>query len=346
MRLVLDKEQQELRSTVRKLLADHARVREVLDSGEGIDRPLWKRLAGELGLAGLVVPENLGGAGAGHVERAIVAEELGRSLAQVPFFASAVLAVDAASALGDEETLPRLASGELIGTVAVAGGWGPLDVRASERDGGWVLDGKAPFVIAGDVADVVYVYNGQWFVVTGGFERKVLRTLDPTRPVARLEFSATPARKLDGDPIARVRDLAAVALAAEQLGGMGKVLETTTEYAKVRVQFGRAIGSYQAVKHALADIYSSCERAESLVRLAAWTADEDRDSLPLVAATTQSFIGPAYFQAASGGVQLHGGIGYTWEHDAHLYYKRAKTSEILFSGAAARLERQLGLEPA
>ncbi|HVV07646.1 acyl-CoA dehydrogenase family protein [Amycolatopsis sp.] len=346
MRLVLDKEQQELRSTVRKLLAEQGRVREILDSGEGIDRPLWQLLTTELGLAGLVVPESSGGAGAGHIERAIVLEELGRSLAQVPFFASAVLAVDTAQALRDEELVPRLASGELIGTVAVSGDWGPVPVTATERDGGWVLDGQAPFVIAGDVADVVYVYTGEWFAVTEGFERKALRTLDPTRPVARLEFSATPARRLDGDPVGQIRDLAAVALAAEQAGGMGRVLEMTTEYAKVRVQFGRAIGSYQAVKHALADMYSAYEQAGSLVRHAAWAADEDPEALPLAAAATQSFVGPAYFKAAADGVQLHGGIGYTWEHDAHLYYKRAKTSELLFAGAADQLVRRLGLEPA
>lgn len=346
MRLVLDAEQQQLRSSVRKLLADHARVRAVMDSEDGYDRELWQRIGGELGLAGLVVPEEHGGAGAGHVERAIVLEELGRALAPVPFFASAVLATDTALALGDEDLLPQLASGSMIGALAVSQTWGPVDVTATERDGGWTLDGQARFVISGDIADVVYVYNGDWFAVSEGFSRTTLHTLDPTRRIARLDFTGTPARRLSGSDsvLPRIRDLAAVALAAEQVGGMGRVLEMTTDYAKVRVQFGRAIGSYQGVKHRLADMYVAYEQAESLLRHAAWTADEDQDGLPLAAATTQAFVGPAYFRAAADGVQLHGGIGYTWEHDAHLYYKRAKTSELLFGNAQQLLIGQLGLE--
>ncbi|GHF41274.1 acyl-CoA dehydrogenase [Amycolatopsis bartoniae] len=338
MQLVLDTEQRQLRSTVRKLLADHNDVRSVVDGGERYDRALWQRLAGELGLTGLVVPEEQGGAGAGHVERCVVLEELGRALAPVPFFASAVLAVDALMALGDTEFLPALASGEKIGAVAFEG------VTASERDGGWVLDGQAPFVLSGDVAELFVVYTASgWFVVTGDVHRTPLTTLDSTRGQAKLEFSATPASRVDtADPAAvldRVRDLASVALAAEQVGGIAKVLETTVEYAKVRVQFGRAIGSYQAVKHALADLYSTSERAESLLRHAAWAADHDPDALPLAAAATQAFTGPAYFQAAATGLQLHGGIGYTWEHDAHLYYKRAKSSELLFGGQDVQLAR-------
>jgi len=348
MRLVLDAEQQQLRSSVRKLLADHApptRVRSVMDSADGYDRELWQRITGELGLAGLVVPEAHGGAGAGHVERAVVLEELGRALAPVPFFASAVLATDTALALGDGELLPRLASGSTIGALAVSQAWGPVPATATEQDGGWLLDGHAPFVISGDVADVVYVYTGEWFVVSEGFSRRTLRALDPTRRIARIDFSATPARRLSGSDGAldRVRDLAAVALAAEQVGGMGRVLEMTADYAKVRVQFGRAIGSYQGVKHKLADMYSAYEQAESLMRHAAWAADEDPSAVPLAAATTQAFVGPAYFQAAADGVQLHGGIGYTWEHQAHLYYKRAKTSELLFGTAQQELARRLGL---
>jgi alkylation response protein AidB-like acyl-CoA dehydrogenase len=357
MRLVLDAEQQQLRSTVRKLLADHAppqRVRTVMDSADGYDRELWHRITGELGLAGLVVGEQYGGAGAGNVERSLVLEELGRALTPVPFFASAVLAVDTALALGHEELLPRLASGEVIGAVALSGDdgvWGPVAATATERDGGWVLDGHASFVVSGDVADVVFVYTGEWFAVSGGFERTTLRTLDPTRRIARLDFTATPARRLSAPDgvLEKVRDLAAVALAAEQVGGMGRVVETTVDYAKVRVQFGRAIGSYQGVKHALADMYSAYEQAESLLRHAAWAADEDHDALPLAAATTQAFVGPAYFQAAAQGLELHGGIGYTWEHESHLYYKRAKTSELLLGTAEqqwGRLAQGLGLEPA
>ena len=349
MQLVLDTEQRQLRSTVRELLADHGNVRSVVDGAERYDRALWKQL-GELGLTGLVVPEDRGGAGAGHVERAVVLEELGRALSPVPFFPSAVLAVDALQALGDTEVLPALAAGEKIGALAVSGddgSWGTVPVTATERDGGWALDGHAPFVHSGDIADVVVVHTAQGWFVTEDAERTPLSTLDPTRGQAKLTFTGSRARKLDtADPpgvLGAVRDRAAVALAAEQVGGIAKVLEITVEYAKVRVQFGRAIGSYQAVKHACADLYSTSERAESLLRHAAWVADHEPAELPLAAATTQVFTGPAYFEAARSGLQLHGGIGYTWEHDAHLYYKRAKSSELLFGGQDEQLARLAGL---
>lgn len=343
MQLVLSREQRELRSAVRKFLAEHAppaRVRELM-GGDGHDPELWRRLAGELGLTGLVVPEEHGGSGAGHVERAVVLEELGRALAPVPFLASAVLATDVLLALDDVEAqaelLPKLASGELIGAVA----WDadPMPT-ATQRDGSWVLNGRAPQVVSGDIADFVLVHanTGQgaaWFLVSGsdGVARTPLRTLDPTRRIARLDFTAAPARMLSTkDPVAalgKARDLAAVALAAEQLGGMERALEMTVEYAKVRVQFGRAIGSYQSVKHGCADMYSAWEQAQSAVRYAAWVADHDSAQLPLAAAMVQVLVAPAYFQVAADTVQLHGGVGYTWEHDAHLYYKRAKTSELL-----------------
>ncbi|HVW42864.1 MAG TPA: acyl-CoA dehydrogenase family protein [Amycolatopsis sp.] len=357
MRLVLDREQEQLRSTVRKMLADHcapARVREVMESPEGHDLPLWRRISGELGLAGLVVPERHGGSGAGHVERAIVLEELGRALAPVPYFASAVLAVDTVLALGDDtltaDLLPRLASGELIGTIAMGDRGTPTVTATAAGE----LTGSAAPVLSGDIADVVLVYASApggpaWFRAAPA-GRTTLRTLDPTRRLARLDFADTPAERVDcADAAAvleQVRDTAAVALAAEQLGGMSHVLESTAEYAKVRVQFGRPIGSYQAVKHSLADIYIAYEQAVSLARYAAWAADADQEALPLAAATAADFVGPAYFAAAANGLQLHGGIGFTWEHDAHLYYKRAKTSELLFGDPGsrrARLADRLGI---
>ncbi|SEG08275.1 Acyl-CoA dehydrogenase [Saccharopolyspora kobensis] len=342
MQLVLNQEQQELRSAVRKFLAEHAppqRVRDLAD-GDGHDVELWRRLSTELGLTGLVVPEELGGSGAGHVERAVVLEELGRALAPVPFLATAVLATDVLLEVDDAaaraELLPAMASGELIAAVA----WDQESVpTATKRDGGWVLDGRAQRVVSGDIAGVVLVQanTGQgtcWFRLRGEHAAKTpLRTLDPTRRLANLDFAAAPAELLSSpDPDAarsRVRDLAAVALSAEQLGGMAKVLEMTAEYAKVRVQFGRAIGSYQGVKHRLADMHSALEQAGAAVRYAAWAADADPQELPLAAALVQVLVAPANFQAAADAVQLHGGIGYTWEHDAHLYYKRAKASELL-----------------
>ncbi|MCO1658602.1 acyl-CoA dehydrogenase family protein [Pseudonocardia humida] len=369
MRLVLEAEQEDLRAAVRRLLADRsspAAVREVMASERGDDPGLWKSLA-DLGLLGLVVPEDLGGAGGGHVERSVVLEELGRALTPTPFLASAVLATDALLAVDDAaaraELLPALAGGERVATVAVAEGGAAWDrsggaTTATERDGGWRLDGTKAPVPAGAVADVVLVYASTsdgpgWFAVDAGadgFTRTALTTLDPTRPMARLTFAGTPARRLAAsDPAAAldlVADLAAVALAAEQVGVMARALELTVDYAKVRVQFGRPIGSYQAVKHGLADVYSAWEHSVSVLRYAAWTADHDRAELPLAAALAQTYVGPACFDAAVAMVQYHGGIGYTWEHDAHLFYKRAKSAQLLLgppSSHRARLADRLGV---
>ncbi|MDT7670907.1 MAG: hypothetical protein QOC67_2926 [Pseudonocardiales bacterium] len=374
MQLVLDSEQRELRSAVRKFLLDQspsAKVRAAMVSESGYDAELWRRLGAELGLIGLVVPEEYGGSGAGHVERSVVLEELGRALVPSPFLATAVLAVDALLALDDEaaraELLPALAAGERIGTAAVAEGSGDWDrsggtTTATERDGQWVLDGVKTLVLAGDIADLVLVYAATpdgpgWFAVdsppdnpAAGLERTTLTGIDPTRRLARLRFAATPARPLtSADPAAAldlVADLAAVALAAEQLGGLERAMEVTVDYAKVRVQFGRPIGSYQAVKHGCADMYSAWEHGVSVVRYAAWVADHNRAELPVAAELAQAYLGPAYFEVATGMVQYHGGIGYTWEHDAHLYYKRAKSSELLFGSPArhrARLADRLGV---
>ncbi|WP_243795302.1 acyl-CoA dehydrogenase family protein [Saccharopolyspora gloriosae] len=347
MRLVLTGQQEDLRAAVRDFLADKSgpeRVRAVLDTDDGFDRELWRRAGAELGVLGLVVAEEHGGAGAGHVERSVVAEELGATLVPSPFLASAVLAIDVLNAVDDAEArdrcLPALASGELIGTVAHG-------ADATESDG-WRLTGRLAPVISGDVADVVLVHASTpdgtgWFAIdatAAGVRRTTLRTLDPTRRLARIDLAGTPARRLatknPGAVRSTVDDLAAVALAAEQVGGMRRVLEMTSDYAKARVQFGRQIGSYQGVKHALADLYGSWEQAVSVVRHAAWAADEDPEELPVAAAIAQVHCAPAAFRAAADGVVLHGGIGYTWEHDAHLYYKRAKTSELLFGSDRAR----------
>ncbi|MFG2244508.1 acyl-CoA dehydrogenase family protein [Spirillospora sp. NPDC048823] len=353
MKLVLDAEQEELRATVRKVLTDRsptAKVREVMDSELGYDPDLWRTL-GDLGVLGLVVPEDLGGSGAGHTERAVVMEELGRALAPSPFLASAVLATDVLLALDADEParaalLPRLAAGELAGTVAAAEGGGSWDraggtTTATVHDGTWWLDGVKTPVLAGDSADLVLVHartpgGPGWFAVEGnavGLTRTALTGLDPTRRFAALAFDGTPARPLSVPDAAAaletVADLAAVALAAEQVGGMGRALELTVEYAKARMQFGRAIGSYQAVKHGCADMYSAWEQAVSVLRFASWTADHDRPGLPAAASLAQTYIGPAFFETAAAMVHYHGGIGYTWEHDAHLYYKRAKSSELL-----------------
>jgi alkylation response protein AidB-like acyl-CoA dehydrogenase len=363
MDLVLSAEQCQLSSAVRKLLADNAgsqQVRAAMDSETGYDPDLWRRLGTELGVLGLVVPEEYGGAGAGHVERSVVAEELGRALTPSPFLASAVLAVDTLLALPDEpargKLLPALASGERLGVVAVAEpGTGPLDpaataTRAAPDGDGWALHGRKTPVVGGAAAEELLVYAGTeegpaFFHVSGaaaGLTRTPLETLDPTRRMARIELAGTPGRRLAGHgpaALGALGDRALIALAAEQVGVMRQALEMAVEHAKTRVQFGRAVGSFQAVKHDLAGMYVSAEQASSALRYATWAADHEPAELPRTAALAASYIGPACFEVAYQALHHHGGLGYTWEHDAQLYYKRAKSDELLLGSPASHRAR-------
>ncbi|GAA2414635.1 acyl-CoA dehydrogenase family protein [Actinomadura vinacea] len=377
MRLIRGDEQRELAESVRAFLADTApiaRVRETAESPEPYDRRVWERMTGELGLAGLAVPEEFGGAGAGHGEVAVVMEELGAALTPSPYLASAVLAANVLLQSGDREAvkayLPGIASGGTVATFAVPVLGEETAGARPAAGGGHELHGVLPHVLNGAEADLIVVpaavaggegerglYALGLFAVEAGaggrsqgLTRKPLTTLDLTRPQARLEFDGVQARRIGpadaGEAIRRTLDLAAVALAAEQLGGLRRCLDTIVEYAKLRVQFGRFVGSFQAVKHKLADMRCVLEQAESIVRYAAWAADESPDELPLAAATAQSYLGRAYFQVAKDHLLLHGGIGFTWEHDAHLYYKRAKTAQLLLGSPRhhrATLAERLGL---
>jgi alkylation response protein AidB-like acyl-CoA dehydrogenase len=364
VQLVLTQEQDDLRTVLRKILRTHSplsRVREVVDGKHDYDPELWRLLTGELGLSGLVIPERYGGAGAGHIERSVVLEELGRGLTPAPFLSSAVLATDTLLALDDEdarqEFLPGIARGELRATLAMAETdtpWPMLPTATTARKDaarGWLLTGAKTLVVDGLTAEQILVFGATedgpgFFVVAAGatgLVRVPLTTLDPTRRLARLAFSGTPARKLESsDPIAaasQIADLAAVALAAEQSGGLAQALELAADYAKIRVQFGRFIGSYQAVKHALVDSYLDSELTISVVRAAAWAADHSPAELPEAAALAAAVTSPAFFRVAARTIQVHGGIGFTWEHDAHLYYKRAKSSELLFGDPHDRRSR-------
>jgi alkylation response protein AidB-like acyl-CoA dehydrogenase len=361
MRLVLGEEQEELQATVRRFLADRSpmpRVREVMETPEGFDRALWQRMADDLGLPGLAVPEAYGGAGLGQVELSVVMEELGRALTPSPFFGSSVLAASMLLAVDDEEArrdlLPGVAAGRTIATLAFA----EDGVVAALDGGGWVLEGARTLVPDGATADLVLVAARAGdepgvFALEGGtpgLRRTALAGLDPTRRLARLELARAPARRLVSEDAAgalgHVLDLAAVALAAEQLGGLQRCLDMSVEYAKTRYQFGRAVGSFQAVKHMLADMHVAMELARSALRYAAWAADEAPDELPLAAATARAACSEAFFRVAADTVQVHGGIGFTWEHDAHLYYRRAKSTELLLGGQRqqrAQLADRLGV---
>jgi alkylation response protein AidB-like acyl-CoA dehydrogenase len=363
MNFAFSEEQEELRRSVRRFLEEKSpmtEVRRLMETTEGFDRSVWEQMAGQLGLQALIVPEEYGGAGFGYVELIVVLEEMGAALLCAPFFSSVALAANALLASGDEaakkDLLPRIASGESIATLAYteeSGRWevDALEMTARQQGSEWVLDGTKMFVIDGHVADLVLVAartasGVSLFAAEGdaaGLERTPLATMDQTRKQARLSFSSVPARLIGEEGtaapvLAKTLDLAAVALAAEQVGGAQRCLDMSVEYAKTRVQFGRPIGSFQAIKHKCADMLLEVESAKSAAYYAGWAAAEDSDELPVVASLAKSYCSEAYFHAAAENIQIHGGIGFTWEHDAHLYFKRAKSSELLLGDPAYHRE--------
>ena len=355
MQFAFTEEQDQLRSFVRQFLdekSDEAAVRELMETDTGYDEAVWTQMAEQMGLQSLIIPEEFGGQGFSFVELIIVLEEMGRSLLCAPFFSSVVLATSALLVSGDEaaqsEYLPRIASGELIATVALTeenGRWDESGVTATATKSGddWAINGAKHYVLDGHTAGLLIVAartdeGVSLFAVDGdaaGLERSPLATMDQTRKQAQLTFADTPATLIGVDGqgwavLERVLDLAAVGLAAEQVGGAQKVLDMSVEYAKDRVQFGRPIGSFQAIKHKCADMLLEVESAKSAAYYAAWCAAEDNDELPAMASLAKSYCSEAYFHATAENIQIHGGIGFTWEHPAHLYFKRAKSSELLF----------------
>ncbi|RSM47080.1 acyl-CoA dehydrogenase [Amycolatopsis balhimycina DSM 5908] len=372
MRFALDKEQGELQSVVREFLADFSPepvVRRLMAADELHDRPMWTKMCGELGLAGLAVPEEYGGAGYTFVELGVVLEELGRALAVTPFLASVVMATTLLLATGDEaakrDYLPGLADGRLIGTVALAedgGKWTSESVgmRAAHTGEGWVLDGHKSFVLDLLSADLVLVVAraeaglGVFAVEPGaaGLDRQPLPVLDQTRKQGRLTCIATSARLIgtldDGwAAVDRMLDLTAIAVSAEMLGGAQRTLDMAVAYAGVREQFGRPIGSFQAIKHKCATMLVEIEAARSAVYYALWAAATDAPDLAATASLTKAFCSDAYLLTAGENIQIHGGIGYTWEHPAHLYFKRAKNSALFLGGPdfhREQLAQRIGIQ--
>ncbi|MGM7679405.1 acyl-CoA dehydrogenase family protein [Microbacterium sp. A94] len=356
MKLTLTDEQRELRHTVRQILApysDSRALRSAAASPDGFDRTLWESLA-SAGLVGISIPEELGGSGGSTIERSIVLEELGRSMVPHPYISTAVMATDVLASSSDPEIsrkfLPSIADGSLLASVAVSEGRQPWpttggETAATRHGSEWTLTGSKDAVIHADTADLLLVWASTddgpaWFVVetdAPGVELSALKSIDTTRRFSRATFASVSAQLVDGAQLAPARDLATIALAAEQVGGLARILEMTVDYAKLRVQFGRPIGSFQAVKHGLADVHSSLELAVSVLRFAVWVSAHKHEELPLAAALAGAYVPGAFFAGAQAGIQFHGGIGFTLEHDAHLYYSRAKAGEMLFGGAGTRM---------
>ena len=343
-------DQKALREQARKFLAEHAsssRVRRILDGAAPYDAELWRGM-GEMGWMGTAIPDAHGGAGFGYLELCVLAEELGRSLAPTPFASTIYLAAEALLLAGTEAQkkrwLPRITQGEAIGCLALAEGpqvATPANL-ATRAEASRLTGTKVP-VTDGDVADFAVVLAGQgdgraglFLVDLGapGVSRAAVATVDPTRSHARLVFDGAAAEPLgapgQGWPLAeRLLDRAAVLVAFEQLGGAQAALDMAREYAIGRFAFGRQIASFQAIKHKLADMYVGVELARSNAYYGAWALAKDAPELPVAAAAARVAASEAYYQAAKENIQIHGGMGFTWEFDCHLHYRRAKLTGLM-----------------
>ncbi|MFE5476653.1 acyl-CoA dehydrogenase family protein [Nocardia sp. NPDC056541] len=333
----------EFRTSVRALLGKHATsaaLRTAMDTDLGYDPKLWRMLCEQVGVAALAVPEEWGGAGAGLVESLMVVGELGRTLSGVPMLGSAVLGVQAILLAGDEQScarlLPDLADGSRTAALcwADATGWDAAGVSAT----GGKLSGAAHYVLHGAQADLLLVLTDDGLFETTADAPGVAVTatpaLDPTRKLATITFTDAPATRIGtGDPAAlrrRLREIAWAALAAEQVGAARRCLEMTVEYTASRVQFGRPIGSFQALKHRMADMYVLVESAESAALAAALAVAEDSPSAAEDVWVARKHCTETFSTVAAETIQLHGGIAITWEHDAHLFFKRAHATAELF----------------
>jgi alkylation response protein AidB-like acyl-CoA dehydrogenase len=369
MRFRYDVEHDDLRASVRGLLADVAgedSVRRDMATTAGWDGGTWRRLCTELELPAMAVPAEHGGAGFGLVELGIVLGEAGRSLLCAPLLSTTVAAQALLQAGGEVAAahLPGLAAGSTTGTLAAREPGGPWDApprtRAEPGTSGWRLTGLKDWVLDGHTAGLLVVTAStpagvSLFLVDAaatGLRAEPVEAVDPTRRAATVALDSTPAVLLGDDggaagPLRRTLDLATVLLAAEEVGVAERCLETATGYAMQRHQFGRPIGSFQAVKHKLANVLVEVEAARAAALYAAWAADrageDSGDELAEVAAIAGVTCGEAALLAAGENVQVHGGIGMTWEHSAHLYLKRATTSRLLLGDPQSHLERLAAL---
>ncbi|EFC82975.1 acyl-CoA dehydrogenase family protein [Parafrankia sp. EUN1f] len=373
-------ELEELRSAVRSFLDDttgESAVRAYLGATGEFDRTAWSVLAEQLGLLGLAIPEEYGGADHGFTELAVVFEEMGRVLYGGPFLATvaagqAILLVGDAAASAD--LLPAIASGQTVATLAVAerdGRWEEASVQtratrtgdgAGDGGAGWRLDGTKMFVLDGCAADLILVaartdrgvglfaVDGTTAGTAGGSRRTPLATLDQTRKQARIDLDGVEARLIGAEgagwaAVEGTYQRVLVALAAEQVGGAARALDMAVDYARSRFQFGRPVGSFQSIKHKCADVLIEVESARSAAYAAAAAAATDDPELPLLASLAAAYCTEAHLHAASENIQIHGGIGFTWEHPAHLYFKRASSARLMFGDPTYHRERVAQLIP-
>lgn len=364
-------EQEEFRGILRRFLDEKSpttAVRKLMDTDEGVDREVWKSLANDLGLTAVHIPEEYGGQGFGPVELCIVTEEMGRALLCSPFFGSCVLAATAilngATEEQKREHLPAIAMGDTIAALAVTEENGNYEYAGCEttcaKDGdGYVLNGVKSFVLDGHTADKIVVLaraagtkdrDGlSLFLVDGnadGLSRRLLKTVDQTRKVARLEFNNVKAELLGeegkaADPMSKTLDLAAIALANEMVGGAERLREDALDYVNLRVQFGRSISSFQVIKHKCADLLVDVSLAKAAAYYAAAAAADDDGETPAMASMAKAMASDTYMNTAIEATQMHGGIGFTWDNDTHLWFKRAKSSEVFLGSPNYHRERML-----
>lgn len=355
MLLHLTAEHDSLRDVTREFLArrtPESAVRSAMATESGFDDAAWRTLGAELGLCGLAIPEEYGGAGGGLIELAVVMHEFGRALAPLPYLSSAVLAPHVLLASDDpavcQRLLPDIASGQLRAAVALVEPgwkWDPATVTTTAtRDGKtWRLSGTKTFVVDGATADVILLAADTAVGITlfeveagaAGLTRRVMSGIDQTRKLATVDMTDTAARQIGapsaaGVAIEQALVVANVCLSSESVGGAEYVLETSVDYAKLREQFGRLIGSFQAIKHKCADMFVEVESARATLQSAVAAVNSDRTDSPSQANIAAALCHETFVRCARENIQIHGGIGFTWEHSAHLYFKRAQANRLLF----------------
>lgn len=365
MNTLSNEEREALRSSFQRLMNDassESAVRATMETTSGYDPELWQQM-GDMGVTGLIIDEEFGGSGVGPMELEAIMEEVGAALLCSPLLASSVISAKLLTALGDEERnqalLPQIACGKLIVSSVLTGDsgcWTPdgISVKGAEKNGQWTLKGSGNYVLHAQNAQVLLIVAGtdeglSVFEVEADnpkLEIHALPTFDRTLRLSTVALNDTPAKKLKAkipawDAVKQTLDLALVALAGEQAGGSQKVLDFTTEYAKTRIQFGRAIGSFQAIKHMAADLLLETESAISAARYAASCLAENSEKRDQAISLAAFACADAFSKVTTDGLQMHGGIGFTWEHPIHLYLRRARAAAQLFGASDTHRENYL-----